>query len=555
MLWPHQIECNNAIVTAYDQGWRQQIVSMATGAGKTWTFSALYEQLKSRLPGQMLVLAHTEELVDQNLTTLRLANPSLRIDKEMAEHKADPSTADIIMASVPTLGRKNTSRLMNYVIEKWDKIFVDEAHHTAAESYKNVLNAFHVLEDGTPKLLVGWTATPQRADGKALCEFYKKQVYTYSLRQAIEDERLVKIRAYRVVTQTSIANVSMAGGDLAKIELELAIDCEERNKLVVKAWKERCENRKTVVYSAGIEHAKHLAEAFKEGGIQAEAIWGTDIARKEKLQWHRNTFSSVLVNAQLLTEGYDDPSIACIVIAAPTASSVKFTQMCGRATRLFPGKVDCIILDVIDIAGNHSLCTLPMLLGLPANLDIQGHGLVEAIQMIEAMQEENPAIDFARLKTIEDIKQFIEEINLFEVRFPKEVEDNSDFRWTKAVDGAYVIKVPKLSTDTTDWKAGNVRIYQNILDKWEISGIINTRGFHGLRNSLEESFKIADQQIRERAPASVILLNRKASWTTKPATKNQITMLSRLYGKGKVWPEGFTQGQASHWIDKRIGGK
>src|SRR5208337_4443761 len=206
----------------------------------------------------------------------------------------------------------------------------------------------------------------------------------------------------------------------------LAIDCEERNKLVVKAWKERCENRKTVVYSAGIEHAKHLAEAFKEGGIQAEAIWGTDIARKEKLQWHRNTFSSVLVNAQLLTEGYDAPSIACIVIAAPTASSVKFTQMCGRATRLFPGKVDCIILGIDDICGNHSLITLPMLMGMPAALDLHGQSITDAVKLVEEMQDENPNVDFSKLKDINAIKQFIEQINLFEIRFPKEVEENSE---------------------------------------------------------------------------------------------------------------------------------
>ena len=228
--------------------------------------------------------------------------------------------------------------------------------------------------------------------------------------------------------------------------------------------------------------------------------------------------------------------------------------MCGRATRLFPGKVDCIILDMVDISGGHSLCTLPTLMGLPANMDMCGKSLSDTLQLIEDMQVENPNIDFTKLKSADGIQQFITEVNLFEIRFPAEVEQNSDFIWAKAIDGGYVMRVPLQKTDTTGNKAGIVRIHQNLLDKWDVDGYIGCKGFHGLRDTMEEAFAVADQQIRERAPASVVLVNRKASWMTKPATKNQMTLLSRLY-KGQVWPEGFTQGQASVWIDKRIGGK
>jgi hypothetical protein len=261
------------------------------------------------------------------------------------------------------------------------------------------------------------------------------------------------------------------------------------------------------------------------------------------------------VNAQLLIEGYDDPSISCIVIAAPTGSSVKFTQMCGRATRLFPGKVDCIVLDMVDVSGNHSLCTLPMLMGLPANLDMCGKSLSDSVKLIEDMQAENPSIDFTKLKTIDGLQHFITEVNLFQIRFPAEVEANSDFIWSKAIDGGYVMRVPLQKNDSTGNKAGLVRIHQNLLDKWDVDGVICGRHFHGLRDSVEEAFAAADQQIRERAPASVVLVNRKASWMTKPATKGQMTLLGRLYGKHKAWPEDFTQGQASQWINKRIGGK
>ncbi len=552
---PYQEKALVAIVAAYDQNWRQQIISAATGTGKTYLFSALYERMKSRLPGKMLVLAHTEELVDQSLAAMREVNPSLRVDKEMALHKADPVAADVVIASVATLGRLNTSRLAKYDMEQWNTVIVDEAHHTPANSYMNVLNAFGVLQDGTKKLLLGVTATPQRMDGKALGAIYKKLVDTYSLRAAIDDGWLVKVRGYKVTTGTNLSNVSIHEGDFNKIELEAAIDSPERNKQVVDAWLEHCEGRKTVVYAAGITHAQNLAAAFMERGIPAAGIWGSDPDRKAKLEWHRATAGSVLVNAQLLIEGYNDPSISCIVIAAPTASSVKFTQMCGRATRLYPGKTDCIILDMVDISGGHSLCTLPTLMGLPTNLDMCGKSLTAVANEIEVMQEENPSIDFTKLKSADGIAQFITEFNLFEIRFPAEVEANSDFTWSAAIDGGYVMRIPLQKNDSTGAKPGLIRIQQNLLDKWCIDGYYNNRAFHGERDSIEEAFAAADQQIRERAPASVCLINRKASWMTKPATKNQMTLLSRLYGKGREWPEGFTQGQASQWINKRIGGK
>jgi hypothetical protein len=196
-----------------------------------------------------------------------------------------------------------------------------------------------------------------------------------------------------------------------------------------------------------------------------------------------------------------------------------------------------------------------MLMGLPANLDMCGKSLSDSVKLIEDMQAENPSIDFTKLKTIDGLQHFITEVNLFQIRFPAEVEANSDFIWSKAIDGGYVMRVPLQKNDSTGNKAGLVRIHQNLLDKWDVDGVICGRHFHGLRDSVEEAFAAADQQIRERAPASVVLVNRKASWMTKPATKGQMTLLGRLYGKHKAWPEDFTQGQASQWINKRIGGK
>src|SRR5882672_4620214 len=94
---PYQIKADNAVMSEYDKGIRRMIVSSATGTGKSFILARLYESLKSRLPGQMLCIVHTEELVDQNIATLRNINPTVKVDKEMAEHRADPS-AEIVVA-------------------------------------------------------------------------------------------------------------------------------------------------------------------------------------------------------------------------------------------------------------------------------------------------------------------------------------------------------------------------------------------------------------------------------------------------------------------------
>jgi ATP-dependent helicase IRC3 len=152
-LRPYQKAAIEAVCTAYDQGCQRQILSIPTGGGKTIVFSALYESLKSRLPGKMLIITNGEELVDQAIQTMRAVNPSLRIDKEMAEHRADPANADAIVASVASLGRKNTPRLQKYNWEEWDKIVIDEVQHSTATSYLNILNAVGILNENTSKLL------------------------------------------------------------------------------------------------------------------------------------------------------------------------------------------------------------------------------------------------------------------------------------------------------------------------------------------------------------------------------------------------------------------
>lgn len=560
-LRDYQIKALDSVLEEYDAGYRQQILSLPTGSGKNLILSALCDRIKSRLPGKVLILSHTEELIDQTLNTLRDMYPNLKIDKEMAACKADPSTADIIVASVASLGRKGTSRVNKYNWAEWQTLIIDELHHSLGSQYRNVIDCVGVMAPDSNKLLVGLTATTNRSDGRSLAEIYKKISYVYGLRTAIEDGWLVDIRGYRVSTAASLDSVDSSNGDFNVSELSSAINTPERNKQVIKTWLELGENRPTVAFTASIAHAQALAGAFKAEGVLAEAVWGDDPDRTQKLIDHKAGKIKVLTNCNVLTEGYDSPIVSCIILARPTQSELLFIQMTGRGTRLCENKKDLIVIDVCDNTSRHSLMTVPTLMGLPGTLDLKGQSVVGAAKQIEAAQEEHPGIDFTKLKNIEELASYIESVNLFEIRFPKEVEDYSEFKWYKTVDGSYIMRLPGAAVNKAGEaikrdKPGVVSISKNMLGQWEISGEISNQKFSGIRSTMEEAFVAADNTVRTRAGELLTFINRKATWHDKPLDWNgkQAFLLKKLY-PGKSWPEDLTKGKASYWIDLKLAKK
>jgi ATP-dependent helicase IRC3 len=205
-LRPYQRDILAAIRDNYRAGVHRQLVSAATGCGKTICFAQIPSLMHADCPGQILVLVHTEELVQQNFEELRASNPDLHVSIEMAEQHADPN-ADIIVASVPTLGRTQTKRRKNF---NWDNISIcicDEAHHSTATTYRNIFEAGGFLEEGTHKLLVGFTATANRADGTPLKDIYEKIVADYPMRRGIEEKYLCDVTGVRVNTQVNLDHV------------------------------------------------------------------------------------------------------------------------------------------------------------------------------------------------------------------------------------------------------------------------------------------------------------------------------------------------------------
>lgn len=531
---------------------------MATGTGKTVVFSQLPDRVRDLLPGQMLILAHREELIDQAVAKMREINPRLRIDKEKAEHHADPSVADAIVASVQTLGRKGTKRLLKYNWDRIDKYVTDEAHHAVAQSYLNIYDAANLFSDRNKRLLLGVTATPQRGDGQGLAKVFDKIVYTYSMRQAIEDGWLVDVRGIRVNSDTVLDDIHVVAGDFAQDELADAVNNPERNQLCVKAWLDNAEWRQTVGFTVNIQHAKNLAEMFRYYKVAAEAVWGDDPQRREKLLAHKNCEFPVLLNCAVLTEGYDDWQIGCVLLAKPTKSGATYVQMVGRGTRLQPGvgnlkqalageyrgyKQDCLVIDVVDASSRHSLVTLPTLMGMNGKLNLKGKSLVGTIQQLEQTQEQHPSLDFSNLTDLLQLRALIQDANLFDFKPPVEAERNSALTWHSGLNGGFVLLLPG--------NEDKVKIAQNLLDQWEITANIAGKKYRGQRDRMEEAFSAADKLVYDTTPEAEKLLHRQAKWRDDPPTDKQMTFLRKIF-KGKPIPRDLTKGLASELIGRHL---
>lgn len=560
MLRAYQQATLDAVMTNYRAGVRRQLISLATGTGKTVIFSNLPQMMQEELPGQLLVLAHREELVNQAADKVRHWNPDLTVGIEMADQYADPDS-DVIISSVATLGRKVSKRRDRFNWDSVTKCVCDEAHHSTATTYMNIFEEAGFLQEGTHKLLLGCTATPNRGDGKPLAKVYEKITYTYSMRDAISDGWLVDILGVRVNSRTNLDKIHIVGGDFAQDELADSVNTEERNQLVVKAWRDNAANRQTVVFTVDIKHAVDLAGMFRAHGVRAEAIWGADSDRADKLARHRAGDIQVLTNCGILTEGYDDWNISCILMARPTKSAALFTQMIGRGTRLQDGtgnlleaiakglaltKTDCLMIDVVDVSSRHSLVTLPSLLGMDAKLDLKGKSALKSLKLLEQKQREYPHIDFSKLEDINNLNPFIERVSLWEVKFCPEVENSSTLSWFSTMDGGFALMLPTRE---------RITITQNIMEKWEVNGSIGGQTYKGERDTLEETFRVADNLVMNKASDHLRLLKREGeAWHADPATEGQLKFLRKIF-KGKAIPHDISKGAASKLISSYLAGK
>lgn len=333
-LRPYQQEAVDAIRTKWGE-WQRELLVLPTGCGKTVVFNTV----ANMQPGNVLILAHRDELIEQARDKYQ------RMFNELPGKikAAETDLKRVTVGSVQTMARRDYTGLFQTVI-------VDEAHHSISDSYQSVLGQFPEAK------VLGVTATPDRGDKKSLARYYNGIAYEYSLRSAVADGYLCNITARTVPLEIDMNNVKVSLGDF-QVD-SVAETLEPYLPKIAEAIQQYASSRKTVVFCPLISIAQELADMIPG----AREVNGNSADRKETLEWFdKASPGSVLCNAMLLTEGWDCPSVDCVVVLRPTKIRSLYAQMIGRGTRLSPGKDNLLILDFLWLCQKHNLCK-------PANL-------------------------------------------------------------------------------------------------------------------------------------------------------------------------------------------
>lgn len=319
-----------------------------TGSGKTIMLSAVAGSLLAEPDAKACILAHRTELTAQNRSKFERVNPGLKTSVFDANEKSWDGNATFAM--VQTLSRKtNLDQLPTL-----DLLVIDEAHHAASPSYREVID--QALVKNPKAAICGLTATPNRGDGKGLREVFSNVADQITLGEMIASGHLVPPRTYviDVGTQEALRKVRRTAIDFDMNEVANILNKTLVTESVINNWKAKARDRKTIVFCSTVEHATDVCSAFNRAGIESVLIHGelSDGERKERLAAYENGSTQVVVNVAVLTEGYDYTPTSCVVLLRPSSYKSTFIQMVGRGLRTvdpqeFPGlvKTDCIVLD------------------------------------------------------------------------------------------------------------------------------------------------------------------------------------------------------------------
>lgn len=608
-LRPYQIAALEAIAA----GWRAQqnrlLVKKPTGTGKTVMFAELPRYLErhfelmlpSRNKGaRMLVIAHREELLEQAADKIRRANPGAIVAIEQAERHA-PRASDVVIASIQTLAARKFHRLKRLLEHhSFRLVIVDEAHHAAAATYRTALVHLGFLppadasENGEnieapdfddvrkmeealrcwderasqDRLLVGCTATPNRSDAIGLGCVFQSIVFSYGLKDAINDGWLVPIEPWVVETDVNLDDVRLSRGDFNQKDLAEAVNKERRNQLAVAAWHEHAGGLPTIAFTVDVAHAHALAATFQAAGVRAAAVSG-ETPREERRQILADFQAKrleVITNCMVLTEGTDLPLTECILHAKPTKSATLYEQMTGRGLRIHPGKGRCVVIDLVDVAHAHALQASPVLYGLPPGINALGDDLRKIEGEIEGLKEKYPNFDIAGALASGryTLAQLAAKASTFDVWTVQElgaVGAGLTMRWIKQGEDTYRVQYP--------WSFGAeegtevLAVQKDLLGKFEVVCTFRPKPTGNVYPmprqrtmaagvvSAEAALHLAEAYVQQERGTALKLKNREAPWREKPASEKQLALLRKFrvpHNPAQLSQQGGS-GRASDLID------
>jgi superfamily II DNA or RNA helicase len=525
------VEANAGLTIGDPPRRRRQLVALPTGSGKTICFA----ELLRRRGGSALILAHRDELLQQAASKLRFVAPELALNVGFVQAGRNDVNAPIVVGSVQTLA---SAKRLAQLPPVFDTVIVDEAHHGAADSYQRILA--HVAESD---LIVGFTATPERADDKDLRNAFDTLAYARSLEEMIREGYLCDLRALRVtLEELDLKKVKKTGGDYNTGALGHAMEEAHAAEHVVAAYLEHAKGKRTVAFFPTVALSEQAAEGFRAAGVNAAHLDGTTDrdARREMLEDLGAGRLDVVCNCAVLTEGYDEPTLECIIIAAPTRSRIKYAQMVGRGTRLSPGKTECLILDLAGVSDDLTLQSVGLLFDLKAPpkpgetaLKARDRELAEEDARVEAEQ----GADEERREAARRRKLAAQRRNLFDRESIQWIRHGE--RWALGLKDSLLV-LDHVGEGTAGWRVLLLR--ENAASPTGMS-------YRVAAQNLDLGYAQGAAEHLVRASGTVALADKHAPWRSEPATKGQ---RGRLWHMGVKCPAGASKGDAADLITQTI---
>jgi superfamily II DNA or RNA helicase len=520
-LRPYQREAIDAVQAAWAEGMQRPAVVLATGLGKTVIFSRMAAEHIAAEGTRVVILVHRDELADQTLDKLKQTEPGLFLGKVKAS--ADNIAADVMVCSVQTLAReKRFNRLVDSQ-EKCGKIglvIVDECHHAAAVSYRNILAGLGCYSGMPGTRAVGLTATLARGDGQGLGGVWEDAVYTRSPLWGIAKGHLVDVKSTMIDVDTlHLGSVKRSAGDYQAKDLGDAMMEAGGPQIIAKVLQEHAADRRSpIVFTPTVEVARATAEALPDA---AYVHGGTP--REERLNIYRKFRTGevrTLVNCMVLTEGADFPFADCAVIARPTKSQPLFVQMVGRVLRPSPatGKQDAQVLILAGEGG--SLCTLVDLEPGFEGTVKDGETLADAYEREESRKETKVPAGSLRF----ELKH--RDIDLFKA--------SPAYSWLRTHAGVQFIPLGD---------NGEIVLWPSSCDaeKWDVAYAPPRGTWERLHECLDLGMAMAWAET-EATDRSSLNMTKSAAWRKKPASPKLVGLLRYA---GQSVPDGIRAGLAS----------
>lgn len=484
------------------------LVHMATGLGKTVTFANAHRQ------GRMLILSHREELVRQPLKYFDCST-----GVEMAEEHSNGE--EVISASVQSLVR----RLDRFRPDDFDIIITDECQHAASKTYRTIFSYFH------PRLHLGFTATPRRADNVRLDDVYSSIIFSRDLRWGIEHHYLSDIYARRAYIGYDLQGVHTRGGDYAPGELEQAMDGTA--DAIAEAYQTLAKGA-TLIFAVSVAQAEEIASRIPG----AVAVTGTTAGRADIIQRFTDGEIPCIVNVMVFTEGTDIPRVETVIIARPTKSESLYAQMVGRGLRLYPGKERLELIDCVGVTGRASLCTAPSLLGIDMSAipesrrkDVQG-------ELFELPDKAVRAQDCPQ--------SWIRNVRTVDLWAKAQRFDTHGVNWFQLPDGSMTLSVQNRIGDRGKFVIGPM----NELGKARYNGLIMP-----MQDALDQAFEtLRDEWADAEALWSVKAMER---WGAAPASDRQKELIRKKLrdADSQLNMGELTKGDASLILNRLLAGR